>query len=155
MFFASFLNKILPLKKYCFHDDNMTGEVKRRSVGSLQAGNYVVIDGAACTVTGIQTSRPGKHGHAKVRLDAVGIVDGRKRQVVMPGHDEIDVPVIDKRNAQVLSITGDTAQVMDSETYETFDLKVPEELKGELTEGAVVVYWQILKDKVMKQIKTT
>ncbi|KYK24815.1 hypothetical protein AYK26_02960 [Euryarchaeota archaeon SM23-78] len=132
----------------------MTGEIKRRSIGSLQVGNYIVIDGAACTVSNIQISRPGKHGHAKVRLDAVGIVDGRKRQIVMPGHDEIDVPVIDKRNAQVLSITGDTAQVMDSETYETFDLVIPEDLKGELSEGAVVVYWVILKDRVMKQIKT-
>ena len=131
----------------------MIGETKRRSVGSLQVGNYVVIDGVACTVSSTQTSRPGKHGHAKVRLDAVGIVDGRKRQIVMPGHDEIEVPVIDKRNAQVLSIAGDTAQVMDSDTYETFDLAIPEELKDELTEGAVVVYWQILSDRVMKQIK--
>ena len=133
--------------------DNMMGETKRRSVGSLQVGNYVVIDGAACTITNIQVSRPGKHGHAKVRLDAVGIVDGRKRQIVMPGHDEIEVPVIDKRNAQVLSITGDTAQVMDSETYETFDLVIPEELKPELKEGDVVLYWVILNDRVMKQIK--
>ena len=131
----------------------MSGEVKRKSVISLQVGNYVVIDGVACTVTSTQTSRPGKHGHAKVRLDAVGIVDGRKRQIVMPGHDEIDVPVIDKRNAQVLSIAGDTAQVMDSDTYETFDLGIPEEIKAELKEGDIVLYWVILNDRVMKQIK--
>ncbi|MBW2991579.1 translation initiation factor IF-5A [Candidatus Woesearchaeota archaeon] len=131
----------------------MIGETKRRSVGSLKIGNYVVIDGVACTVSSTQTSRPGKHGHAKVRLDGVGIIDGRKRQIVMPGHDEIEIPVIDKRNAQVLSIAGDSAQVMDSETYETFDMAVPEDLKGELTDGAVVVYWVILNDKVMKQIK--
>ena len=131
----------------------MSGEIKRKSVGSLQVGNYCVIDGAACTVTNIQISRPGKHGHAKVRLDAVGLVDGRKRQIVMPGHDEIDVPVIEKKNAQVLSIAGDTAQVMDSETYETFDLAIPEDLKDELADGAIVVYWQILNDRVMKQIK--
>lgn len=132
----------------------MSGEVKRKSVGSLQVGNYVVVEGAACTVTSIQVSRPGKHGHAKVRLEAVGIVDGKKRQIVAPGHDEIDVPVIDKRNAQVLSINGDTANVMDSETYETFDLKIPDELKGSINEGTVVVYWVILQDRVMKQIKT-
>ena len=68
----------------------MGGEIKRRSIGSLQIGNYIIIDGAACTVSNMQVSRPGKHGHAKVRLDAVGIVDGRKRQIVMPGHDEIE-----------------------------------------------------------------
>jgi translation initiation factor 5A len=132
----------------------MGGEVKRKSIGGLQIGNYVVVEGSACTVTSMQVSRPGKHGHAKVRLDAVGIIDGKKHQIVAPGHDEIDVPVIDKRNAQVLSITGDTANVMDSETYETFDLKIPEEVKGTVNEGTVVVYWIILDDRVMKQIKT-
>ncbi len=130
------------------------GEVRPVPIGSLKKGSYVVIDGVACTVVDIQVSRPGKHGHAKVRLSAIGILDGKKRVIVMPGHDPIDTPIIDKRNAQVLSIQGDVANVMDTETYETFDLKIPDELKDTLTEGQIVVYWVILDDKVMKQIKT-
>ena len=70
----------------------------------------------------------------------------------MPGHDNIDVPVIDKRSAQVLSIHGNTANVMDSETYETFDLNIPEELKSECVEGCNVLYWVILDQNVMKQV---
>ena len=101
-----------------------------------------------------QTSRPGKHGHAKVRLTGVGLIDEKKRVIVVPGHDHIDVPIIDKRNAQVLSIAGDKANVMDSENYETFDLKIPAELKGQVVEGCTVLYWIILDDKVMKQVKT-
>ncbi len=131
----------------------MSGEVKRKSAGTFQPGNYVVVDGAACTVTSIQISKPGKHGHSKVRMDAVGMMDGKKRQIVVPGHDELDVPVIGKKNAQVLSVEGERANVMDSETYETFDLAVPEELKGQVTPESVVVYWEILNDRVMKQIK--
>ena len=127
---------------------------KLAHVGSLQKGNYVIIDDVACKVSGTQTSRPGKHGHAKVRLQAIGILDGKKREVVMPGHDNIPVPIIDKRNAQVLSIHGNTANVMDSETYETFDLEIPDELKGECLEGVLILYWQILDQKVMKQVKT-
>jgi len=127
---------------------------KMASVGSLQKGNYVVIDGAACRVVDTQTSRPGKHGHAKVRLSAVGLIDEKKRVVVMPGHDNIEVPIVEKKSAQVLSISGDTANVMDSETYETFDLKIPEELKGQVVEGCNVLYWVILNDKVMKQVKS-
>ncbi len=132
----------------------MSGEVTHKSVGTLQKGNYVVVDGVACTVFDTQTSRPGKHGHAKVRLTAVGILDGKKRVIVMPGHDHIDVPVIDKRNAQVLSVAGDMANVMDAETYETFDLNIPEELKGQVVDGCTIVYWIILSDKVLKQIKS-
>lgn len=132
----------------------MMGEKKSVSVGGLQKGNYVIIDGAACKVTSLQVSRPGKHGHAKVRLEAVGILDDKKRAVVMPGHDNIDTPIIDKRTAQVLSISGKTANVMDAETYETFDLEIPDELKGEVVEGINILYWVILEDRVMKQVKS-
>ena len=129
-------------------------ETKLAGVGSLKKGSNVVIEGVACTVTNTQTSRPGKHGHAKVRLEAQGILDGRKRQVVMPGHDQIPVPIIEKKSAQVLSITGNLANLMDAETYETFDLPIPEELQGQVTEGISIVYWEILNDRVMKQIKS-
>lgn len=123
------------------------------SIGSLQKGNYIVVEGVACKVFSTQTSRPGKHGHAKVRMEAVGLIDGKKRVVVAPGHDNVEVPIVEKKNAQILSIQGDTANVMDSETYETFDLKIPEELNGSVVEGGNVLYWIILEDKVMKQVK--
>tara|TARA_Y100000310_G_scaffold61961_1_gene57213 strand:+ start:15482 stop:15877 length:396 start_codon:yes stop_codon:yes gene_type:complete len=126
---------------------------KKASVGSLQKGSYVIVEGHACRVADTQTSRPGKHGHAKVRMSAVGLIDGKKRVVVMPGHDQVDVPIVEKKNAQVLSIQGDTANVMDIESYETFDLKIPEELKNDCVEGVKVLYWDILGDKVMKQIR--
>ena len=124
------------------------------SVSSLKIGSYVVIEGEACKVASLDVSRPGKHGHAKVRIVAVGLIDGKKRDIVMPGHDNIEVPIVEKKTAQVLSITGDSANVMDSETYETFDLKIPEELKGEVVEGCSVLYWVILNQKIMKHVKS-
>ncbi|MBI5389149.1 translation initiation factor IF-5A [Candidatus Woesearchaeota archaeon] len=127
---------------------------KQVSVGSLQKGSFVIIDGVACKTVDTQTSKPGKHGHAKVRLTAVGLLDDKKRIVVMPGHDNIDSPLVEKKNAQVLSIHGDVANVMDAESYETFDLKIPEELKETCKEGSQVLYWIILADKVMKQVRS-
>ena len=128
---------------------------KPASIGTLQKGSYVVIEGVACKVSGTQTSRPGKHGHAKVRLEAVGIIDGKKRIIVSPGHDNVDVPIIEKKTAQVLSISGDSANVMDNESYETFDLEIPEELKGKVVEGISILYWDIVGDKVMKDIRSS
>lgn len=125
---------------------------KQAPISSLKKGSYIVIDGVACKVVDTSTSRPGKHGHAKVNLMAVGILDGKKRNFVAPGHDSVDVPVIDKKNAQVLSIDGNNANVMDVETYETFDLEIPEDLQGKVAEGMTVLYWQILDDKMMKQV---
>src|SRR3989338_3212226 len=119
-------------------------DTKMASVGGLQKGSYVVLEDAACKVVDIQVSKPGKHGHAKVRLTAMGIVDSKKRIAVMPGHDNVEVPIVEKRSAQVLSIQGNKANVMESETYETFDLEIPEELRGQVLEGVNVVYWVIL-----------
>lgn len=130
-------------------------ETKQESVGNLQKGSYIVIDGVACRVASDpQTSRPGKHGHAKVRLQAVGLIDGKKRDIVMPGHDKVDVPIVEKKVAQVLSISGNMANLMDAETYETFDLEIPEELKGQVVGGCQILYWEILDSRVMKQIKS-
>ena len=126
---------------------------KAASVSTLQKGSYIVLEGVACRVTDTQTSRPGKHGHAKIRLTAMGLVDDKKRVAVMPGHENVDVPIVEKKNAQVLSIHGNTANVMDSETYETFDMEIPEELRGQVAEGSNVLYWVILNEKFMKQVK--
>ena len=128
--------------------------IKQASIGTLQRGSYVIIEDVACKVTGTQTSRPGKHGHAKVRLEAIGLIDNKKRVIVSPGHDSVDVPIIEKKIAQVLSISGNTANVMDSESYETFDLEIPEELKEKVVEGINVLYWDIIGDKVMKDIRS-
>ncbi len=128
-------------------------ETKPISVGSLKKGDTIVLDGAPCKITDTATSRPGKHGHAKVNLTAVGILDGKKRQTVMPGHDKVDAPIIEKKSAQVLSISGKIANVMDMETYETFDIEIPEELQAEVKDGVEILYWTIMGARVMKQVK--
>ncbi len=130
-------------------------EKKSVSVGGLKKGDTIIIDDAPCKITDTATSRPGKHGHAKVNLTAVGILDGKKRQMVLPGHDKVEAPIIEKKSAQILSISGNHANVMDMDTYETFDLEIPEELKEEVKEGKEVLYWTIMGAKVMKQVKTS
>ena len=120
----------------------------------LKKGSYVIMDGVACKVVDTKYSKPGKHGHAKINLTAVGLLDGKKRNEVMPGHENVEVPIIEKKSAQVLSISGKLANVMDAETYETFDLKIPEEFKEQCVEGCNILYWDVLGEKVMKQIKS-
>lgn len=121
---------------------------------SVKTGSYIVIDDAACRVVSTDTSKPGKHGSAKVRIVAVGLLDDKRREIVSPATDNVPVPIIEKKTAQVLSVSGDMANVMDEETYETFDLKVPDELKESVTPNAKVIYWIIMGEKVMKQLKS-
>lgn len=53
---------------------------------------------------------------------------------------------MDKRTGQILSIVGDSVQIMDTETFETFELNIPEDLEGKerLTPGVEVEYWRIM-----------
>jgi translation initiation factor 5A len=130
----------------------MPGERKVADVSTIKEGSLIIFDNAACKVVSVDISRPGKHGHAKYRIVAVGIVDGKKRDMVMP-HQDVEVPIIGKRDAQVLTLSGNKANVMDSQSFETFDMDIPEELRGKVKEGSTIVYWEILEDKVMKQVK--
>ena len=129
------------------------GDRKQTDVGSLKKGNYVVIDGVAYIVKDTQSSRPGKHGHAKCRVEAISIVGDQKKIIVAPSHDKIDVPIVTKHSAQILSISNDVANIMDTETYETFDLAIPNELKSIVKEGKEIIYWKILGERAMKQVK--
>ncbi len=128
-------------------------DTKQTHAGSLKPGRYVVFDGLACVVKSVQTSRTGKHGHAKCRIEAVSIKDNRKIIKVIPAHDNVDTPVIEKKTAQVLSVNGKTANVMDMESYETFDVTIPDKLEGEVKEGGQIVFWLVLGDKLVQQVK--
>ena len=123
-------------------------------VKTLKVGKYVIIDGEASKITSIQTSSPGKHGAAKARVEAMGIFDNQKRNFVKPVDSKCDVPMIDKRLGQVLALMGDDVQLMDLETYETFDIPIPDELKGKLNEGSEVDYIMAMGKKKVMRIKS-
>jgi translation initiation factor 5A len=123
-------------------------------VKTLKVGKYVIIDGEASKITSIQTSSPGKHGAAKARVEALGIFDKQKRNFVKPVDSKCDVPMIDKRLGQVLALMGkDDVQLMDLETYETFEIPIPDELKGKLNEGSEVDYIMAMGKKKLMRIK--
>ncbi len=128
-------------------------EIRLTQASSLREGGYVIMGGAPCVVKSIQTSKTGKHGASKCRIEAVGIIDGQKRIEIHPGHDNMEVPIVEKKSAQILSVQGEMANAMDTETYETFDLKIPEELKDNVKEGMNVSYWIVMDQKILKQTK--
>ena len=98
---------------------------KQVEVRDLDEGSYVMIDGAACKIKGYSTAKPGKHGSAKARVEAEGVFDGKKRNFSQPVDAKIKVPIVNRKQGQVVSVDGDEAQVMDLETYETFTLALP------------------------------
>ena len=121
-------------------------------VRTLKVNRYVIVDDEPCKIVSISTSKPGKHGEAKARIEAIGVFDGQKRSVVHPVKHKVHVPLIDKRKAQILSLMGDDiVQLMDLDTYETFEMPIPEEYKGKLEPGAELSYLEALGKKKITQ----
>lgn len=122
-------------------------------VGKLREGRFVIIDDEPCRIVGFTTSAPGKHGHAKAKVDAIGLFDSQKRSLVRPTSAKIEVPIIERGSAQVLAIIANNTQLMDLSTYETFELPIPMRLRGEVREGIEVEYIQALGRRKIERIK--
>ncbi len=118
---------------------------QQAEIRELKVNRYVIIDEEPCKITDIQTSKPGKHGEAKARIEAVGIFDNRKRSIVHPVTHKVYIPMIDKRSAQLVALNGKHAQLMDMDTYEMFELDIDdEELLPQLSEGKEVLFLEAL-----------
>ncbi len=101
----------------------------------LKEGKYVLIEDIPCRIMSIDKSKPGKHGAAKMRITAIGVFDGQKKNLLIPSDADVEVPIIDRETAQIISVNGSTVQLMDTTTFETYDITVPEELANEVEAG--------------------
>lgn len=122
-----------------------------RLIDATQAkpGTTIMVDGQACTVRSNDISKTGKHGASKCRIEALEVFTGKKKVIAVPGHERFEVPMVEKKKAQVLSVSGNTASVMDLESYETLDLPFMEEVKDELAAEKQVEYWDIEGKKMI------
>ncbi|MFA5222456.1 MAG: translation initiation factor IF-5A [Methanoregula sp.] len=120
---------------------------EQTEIGKIKEGRYIVIDEEPCKVVGLATSKPGKHGAAKARIDAVGIFDGVKRSIVQPVSAKTYVPVVERKSGQVLSIAGNMAQLMDMKDFTNFEVAIPDEKKGAIEVGKEYMYIESMGKK--------
>jgi translation initiation factor 5A len=118
----------------------------------VKVGTNIIVEGMPCIVKSIDVSKTGKHGHAKCRIEAVGIITGNKKVFVVPGHERLEVPLVEKRKAQVLSKADGKASVMDLENFETIEIACPEkEVFDSLEENGNCEYWDVEGEKIVKR----
>ncbi len=116
----------------------------------VRKGTVIMIDGEQCSVKNFDISKTGKHGHSKVRIEAVGLISGKKKVTAVPGHEKFGVPMILKRKAQVLS-SGEKISVMDLESFETIELEKPKDFEEEINPDDQIEYWDIEGTKIIKR----
>jgi len=103
----------------------------RVEIRTLKVGRYLCVDDEAYKILSISTSKPGKHGSAKARIECTNIFTGRKMSHVGSVTDSIQVPMIEKGSATVTHIEGDDVHAMDAKTYELMVLPMEDGLNIE------------------------
>jgi len=123
------------------------------SAKDLKNGRYVLIDDIPCKVVQIESSRPGKHGAAKMRIVGVGIFDGQKKVFLAPSDGDVEIPVVERRTVQILSLSGEVANVMDMQTYETYDINVPSEELSKVEPGKEAEILQSMGRRMFERVR--
>jgi len=112
-------------------------------IKNLKKGGFVLIDDVPCKVVSVNISKSGKHGASKARVEGIGLLDGRRRNIIKPADAKVPVPILLKKQAQVLAIVGNRVQLMDLKDYSNFELEIPEEMKGKLESGQEIMYYEL------------
>ena len=105
---------------------------------SLRKGGFVLLKGHPCKISGMSTSAPGKHGHAKVSIEAYDIFTHKKYEDISPAHANVDVPIVVRREYLLLYVDGGYLSLFNNDSGETKDdVKLPE---GEVGEKIVKLF---------------
>ena len=124
-------------------------------VGELKEGSYAIVNDEPSQIVSITKSKPGKHGSAKFRCTAISLFDGRKQSYVNSTDATIQIPIVDKRSGQIVSVSPASIQLMDLETYEMRDVAKPsdEDIASKIAAGKEVEYWIIMDRVKIQRVK--
>lgn len=118
----------------------------------LKVGKFVLIDDVPCKIVSIETSAPGKHGAAKMRVVGIGVFNGEKRTILKPSDADCEIPNIERKNGQIISISDNNAQVMDATSFEVFEITIPEEFKSEASAGKQIDYMETMEKRIVTRV---
>jgi len=122
------------------------------SMGDLREGKYVIIDEHPCKIMSIDKSKPGKHGAAKVNAVGISLFDGSKHTLAKPSDADVEIPIVERKRSQVVSVSGNVAQIMDLTSFETFEVAIPEDMAKDIEAGKEIQYVTVLGRTILMRL---
>ena len=116
----------------------------RVEIRTLKVGRYCCVDDRAYKINSISTSKPGKHGSAKARIELVDIFTGAKISHVGSVSSSINVPLIEKGTALVTHVEGAEVHAMNMRDHSMMILPLEEEMD---IEGGKEIMWMEALDR--------
>ncbi|KAL4220821.1 Eukaryotic translation initiation factor 5A-1 [Mactra antiquata] len=131
---------------------------------ALRKNEFVVLQGHPCKIIDLATSRPGKHGHAKVHIFGRDVVTGKKYEDISPSSHVMNVPVIKQKEYIVVDM-GDSGflSLIDNSGYLRADLRVTDDVMKKTiankidkpgNENIIVTVMTILGIEIVMSVKT-
>lgn len=109
-------------------------------VKKLRPGTYILHKDRPWRVLKNQIVVTGTHSHTKNKLELQNVFSGDYESITLPPHDKVEDIQIIRKLGQLLSKAKEKVQVMDMNTYETFDAEISQELFENLNEGDNVTF---------------
>lgn len=78
-----------------------------------------MIKGFPCKIIEYSTSKTGKHGHAKANIVGVDIFTGKKYEDISPSSHNMDSPVVNRKDYQLIDIDNDGFITLMDDKHET------------------------------------
>ncbi|KAJ5107720.1 hypothetical protein N7456_004395 [Penicillium angulare] len=75
----------------------------------LRKTGHMVINGRPCKIVKVSSARTGKHGQTKIHFLGIDIFTGRKFEDIVPSTNDSDVPIIHRKDCQLVCFATDGA----------------------------------------------
>ena len=75
-------------------ESSLTKPVK---ASSLRVNGFTLLHGNPCKIVSMATSKPGKHGHAKILFVGMDVFTGKRYEEISQAGHTMYVPLIDKK----------------------------------------------------------
>ena len=92
---------------------------------ALRIGDHMCVNDRPCKITGMTTSKTGKHGGAKIHFICVDIFTDKKYEPLHMSTQNIEVPHVTKNDYQLLDITDDEVSYLNDKEIAMNDLVMP------------------------------
>lgn len=103
-----------------------------KQCSALRRSDFAMLKGHPCKIMHMATSKPGKHGHAKIHLIGFDVFDGKKYEEICPSTHKINCPRVEKIGYILLDVSKDGfAELMDTKGKIRADVKLCKEFYEE------------------------
>ena len=106
------------------------------TANTVRKGDVAMLKGHACKIVDFSSSKPGKHGAAKIKFCGLDVFDGKKYEEIISSTHNIDIPYLYRSEFTLVDVNEEGyLTLMDGDGNCREDMKLPTKTEPELAQG--------------------